>query len=117
MRYEEPAPLSRAEAVDILAVGDVPALCEVIISLSLHEPDWEWVEEQALRLTRHADSAVRGVAATALGHLARLNGQHDPGAVAAALDELLRDPRTAGRAEDALSDIQVFCGETGDDRA
>jgi hypothetical protein len=108
LRYEEPRPLTREEAVEILESGDARALCEAIISLSLTEPDWRWVEREALRLTRHDDPDVRSVAATALGHLVRIHGRMDSGEVMSALNRLLSDPQTAGRAEDALSDIQIY---------
>ncbi len=108
MRYEKPRPISKEEAVEALKSDDVKVVCEAILSLALHEPDWEWVEKKAVALSKHSDINVRGVAATALGHLVRLHGRISSNEVISTLKQLLADPRTAGRAEDALSDIETF---------
>jgi hypothetical protein len=113
MRYERPEPISREEAIISLASEDPHVVAQAIIRLALNSPDRVWVEQQALWLTSHRDPDVRAVAATALGHLARIHGAVDHRAVVPALERLKEDPETVGRAEDALSDISIFAPPRG----
>ncbi len=48
------------------------------------------------------------VAATSIGHLARLHGLLDLDVIVPLLQELLHDPEIGGLAEDALADIRMF---------
>jgi len=108
MRYEKPEPIGRKEALDAIASGISELVSDAIIRLALNDPDGHWVEELALALMESEDPNARAVAATALGHVARIHRDITSSLVVPALKRLLRDPRTAGRAEDALSDIAVF---------
>jgi hypothetical protein len=108
MRYEKPEPIGRQEALDAIASGDSARSCEALIRLALNDPDGPWVEDVALRSTESDDPNIRAVAATALGHLARIHGQVTSDRVIPALRRLAEDPQTTGRAEDALSDIAIF---------
>lgn len=108
MRYEKPEPIGRKEALDAIASGNPELVCDAIIRLALNDPDGHWAEEVSLALIGSEDPNVRAVAATALGHVARIHGEITVRLVVPALKRLLRDPRTAGRAEDALSDIAIF---------
>jgi hypothetical protein len=108
MRYEKPEPIRRAEALEAIASGDSERSSDAIIRLALNDPDGHWVEGVALGMTESDDPNMRAVAATALGHVARIHGEISIDRVFTALRRLLEDPRTAGRAEDALSDIAVF---------
>jgi hypothetical protein len=104
MHYQAPEPVDREEAARILAGTDVRRIQETIINLALSGQDRAWVEEQALRLTEHPDPGVRGIAATALGHLATFHGYVSP-LVWRALARLLEDPQTRGQAKTALDDL------------
>lgn len=95
--------------------GNPEPVCDAIIRLALNDPDRHWVEGIALALTGSEDPNVRAVAATALGHVARIHGEINVSLVVPALKRLLGDPRTAGRAEDALSDIAIFVPGAGPD--
>jgi hypothetical protein len=63
-----------------------------------------------LEFSRHSEPAVRGLAATCLGHLARIHRQLDTATVIPRLNEMLTDPDVKGVAQDALDDISVFIG-------
>jgi hypothetical protein len=71
------------------------------------DPEWAWLEEQCLGLLVHPDVQVRGLAATSLGHVARLHGHLHASAVDR-LREAQTDATIAGRVHDALSDIDIF---------
>jgi hypothetical protein len=108
MRYEKPEPIGRKDALDVIASGNPELVCDAIVRLALNDHDGHWVEGVALSLMGSEDPNVRAVVATALGHVARIHGEITVSLVLPALKRLLRDPRTAGHAEDALSDIAVF---------
>jgi HEAT repeat protein len=110
MHYESPKPLSKQAAVAVFDKGVPVEVSEALIGLALNEPDWRWVQEVALRYLQGPDEALRMTAATALGHLARLHGTLDLDRVVPALQRLLADPATEGRATDALDDISMFAG-------
>jgi hypothetical protein len=105
--------MGRAASESALSGSDSAAICRALVDAALHDPDWAWVQEHCLRLLASSDSEVRGVAATSLGHLARIHGMLDLDRVEPRLRELRNDPEVRGRAEDALDDIQQFMGTDG----
>ncbi len=106
--YQEPERISREKAERILSSGSPTEICDALVGLAYHEPDWRWVQGQCLRFLGHPDEQVRGLAATCLGHVARIHGRVDKQLVVPALQRLLTDPEIGGRAEDALGDIRMF---------
>lgn len=109
LRYDEPPPIAREDAEDAFASDDVPRICEALVGVALHEPDWRWAQDRALELLEHDDAWVRGLAATCLGHVARIHGMLDEDTVIPALHAASdRDSGIAGRVDDALGDITQF---------
>lgn len=113
MKYEEPAPMSRADAERALQSPDPDAVGAALLASALHDPDWRWVQEQCLRHLQHGSEQVRALAVTCLGHLARIHGHLDTERVLPALDALRAHPVLAGRVEDALDDIEMFVERGG----
>jgi hypothetical protein len=112
LRYEEVPPVARAEAEAILSDPGAEAarICETLVSLAYHEPDWRLVQDLCLRFLQRPDPAVRGCAAVCLGHLARIHRTIDASRVLPALRALKHDAAVSGRVDDALSDIRMFTG-------
>lgn len=108
--YREPQPISRSEAASAFASGIPNRICETLVSLAYYDPDWRWVQVKCLEFSRHSDPDVRGLAATCLGHLARIHRQLDTAIVVPRLNEMLTDPDVKGTAQDALDDISLFIG-------
>lgn len=108
LRYVHPAPLSRAEGEALLRSAEAPVVTHTPVCLAFPEPDWRWVQNACLRLTDSPDPGLRGIAATCLGHLARLHRKIDLAAVVPVLERLAADPAVSGEAEDALDDIRTF---------
>ena len=106
MHYEKINPLSRQEAETIFKQGDAEAIIDALLSVTFHEKDWQWVQSSCLKFLEYPDKNVRAVAATCLGHLARIHGTIDV-AVVPALEAHLSDPEVGGRASDALDDIAM----------
>lgn len=51
---------------------------------------------------------MRGLAIICLGHLARIHGKIDSKKVLTALTSVMDNAELSGRAEDAMSDIEMF---------
>jgi hypothetical protein len=107
-KYEPVGPILKEEAEAALASADADRISDALLRLSLFSEDWRFAQGECLRLLRHGDAGVRGIAATCLGHLARIHRVNDYERVAEALKAVLSDPEMGGRAQDALDDIDVF---------
>jgi uncharacterized protein (DUF2336 family) len=109
-RYREPVPISWEDAMRAIASGDGPRIANALVSLALHFPDRQRLEDLFVDLLKSPDPEVRGCAATCLGHVARIHRAIDAQRVVPALVRLAKDPEVGGRAEDALEDISRFSG-------
>jgi hypothetical protein len=109
MEYREPKQLTKTEAEEVFAAeSDLHALREALVSVALGEEDWRWVQGKCLHFAAHEDPSVRSIAATCLGHVARIHRKLDLDVVMPTLEGLLKDPETEGFAEMALDDIRMF---------
>jgi hypothetical protein len=108
LRYEEPAPATPADVLAALERGDPQAAARALVGAAVHHPDPQAVQDLCLRLLDGQDRPLAAVAATCLGHLARVHRQLDTEAVRAALDRQRGDPLVGPRAEDALDDIDTY---------
>lgn len=110
MRYEEPASIARAEAIEAFRSGDPEVICLALVRLAYHDPDWRFVQRWCLDLLDDDSSDVRGVAVACLGHTARIHGELDFEEVLPRLRALTTDRTIGGRVQAALDDIEVFTG-------
>lgn len=110
MKYEEPAPVTHADAERAFEFGTPNEACDALVGVALHDADWRWVQAWCITLLKSKNVAVKGLAATCLGHLARIHRQLDLEVAAPALAEAFEDVEIQGRVEDALSDIKMFMG-------
>jgi hypothetical protein len=109
MQFEQPDVRSREDLETDLASHDRQRICTALMSAALNDPDRKWIETLIVRFIAHQDPWVRGVAALAAGHTARRHRQLDA-SIPPLVAELLENPETSGKAEDALDDIEVFLG-------
>ena len=112
MKYEALEPIDKTRAKKLLASAERDIICRTLVSVAMFEDDRDWAQAQCLKFARHPDSVVRGVAATGLGHIARIHGAIDEDEVMPVVRDLLHDsdPATRGKAQDALSDFSTFLG-------
>ena len=110
MQEKEYSPLTNEEIQHAFQHGTASEISQTLVTLALYASDWKPVEQYCLDFLESADAGVRKVAATCLGHLARLHQQLDLDRVLAALYKHLSDPDkyVAGAANDALDDIEIF---------
>jgi hypothetical protein len=98
----------RGEVELLLQSGDEQDVQDALLSAAYYDPDWRWVQAKCLAASHHSDFRVRWVAATCLGHLARIHGQLDLAPALERLTELKADPLVNAGAEDALDDIRFY---------
>jgi hypothetical protein len=106
--YQEPHPISREEAEAAFASDDSERIAFALVNAAFHDADWRWVQERCLGFARDDVAAVRQIAVTCLGHVARVHRRLDLERVLPALDELSGDPQV--QVGDALDDIRMFVG-------
>src|SRR5882724_6172059 len=106
MIYCEPQPIDRRDAEHIFAPGDANQIASTLVDVTFHDPDWRWVQNVCLGFAHAEAPAVRQVAVTCLGHIARIHRKLDLETVLPVLKELAEDP--AVTTEDALDDIRMF---------
>lgn len=90
--------------------GDSAEISRTLVTLALSDPDWRKVEAYCLDFLDHPDAGIRMVAATCIGHLARIHQQLDLDLVLPALYRHQSDPGkyVAGNVDNALSAIERF---------
>jgi len=79
-----------------------------LLSAAYYDPDWRWVQSECLAFRRSNDHYVGWVAATCLGHLARIHRQLDLELALQRLTEMRTDPLVESAVNDALDDIRFF---------
>lgn len=101
-------PISKSEAMQAIASGVPTEMCKALVSIAFHESDWRWAQARCLELLGSDDPSIGGLAATCLGHIARVRGKIDKDVVLPALQARRADPNIGGRVEDAIDDIEMF---------
>ena len=111
-KYRETPVIARAEAEVALASNDKETICYALVDIAMDGThDQAWVESTCIRFTQHDDAWIRGLAATCLGHSARVHGASSARAIEV-LKALRTDPEVAGQAKDALDDVEIFAPES-----
>ena len=108
MEYREPGAGGRDELLEAIEKGDAQELCEAMIATALKVDDRRWLQDEFITLLGHPNANVRAIAATSLGHVARIHGHLDTARVLPLLEEFRQHQKTWGFAETALEDIEMF---------
>ncbi|MGC3998322.1 MAG: hypothetical protein QM767_12950 [Anaeromyxobacter sp.] len=111
MRFAQPQPVSKEAAEARLSSGSTESVAETLVALAFHEPDRAWVQDKCLRFAKDEDWRIRAVAATCLGHLARIHRALDLAVVWPVLLKLQEDADVRPYANDALDDVRMFVGQ------
>jgi hypothetical protein len=108
MILDEVKPITQTEAEAGLASGMPDKICDALIRITYHHPDWRWVQDVCLVFASHSNPQISGLAVTCLGHLARIHGVLEVEKVLTTLRKLRGDPKISGRVADALDDIKTY---------
>jgi hypothetical protein len=106
--YEEPGDATRADLESALASGDERETARALVGLVFHDDDCQWCQGKCLELLDHPSPAIRRIAVTCLGHIARIHRRLDVVTVMPALQRMRSDADLAGVVDDAVSDIETF---------
>jgi len=106
--FENPEPISRANAEAQLRSTDSATRVKTLLSTAYHDDDWRWVQDRCLAMLDDPHVDVRAMAALCLGHLARIHHRLELDRVVPALTALLDTAVVGSRARDALDDIEIF---------
>jgi hypothetical protein len=108
MQYREVQERDRQQIELMLRSPDKMDRLDALLSATYYDPDWRWVQGRCLDFLSHVDFQERGLAATCLGHLARIHKQLDIELVLSRLAPLKNDPLVGSYVQDALDDIRFF---------
>ncbi|MBD9562804.1 hypothetical protein IB250_07395 [Pseudomonas sp. PDM09] len=101
--------MSHEEATTLLASDVETNVIAALVSIGLNEQDNTWAQRTCLRYLESESESVAAAAVTALGHIARRQGDLDLGAVLPALEKVKEKfPSLEGTVADTLDDIEVF---------
>lgn len=108
LEYRDPGTGGRDELMAAIERDDASGLQSAMVAAALNVDDWEWLQDRFVALLQHEDAGVRAIAATSLGHVARIHGRSDLSVVRPLLEQLMGQKETRSYAEDALEDIEMF---------
>ncbi len=106
--HKNPSRISRDEAEKIFSTGTNDEICDALLAIAFYDEDWKWAQTQCLLFLNHTSPDISGLAATCLGHIARIHHKLDKELVITALMGRLKDPKISGQVQDALDDIEMF---------
>jgi hypothetical protein len=109
LSYEEPRPMSRSEILESLQRAP-REYSRAVLCAALFD-DILFAEPLVVSASSHASPMVRGVAMTAVGHMARIHKNYDSTLMLTeVLASGLRDPEpdVRGQADDAIDDVIQF---------
>ena len=106
--YREPPQLLLEDAKKALVSGDLDQTLNALLSITLYGEDWKFAQDKCLEFLEHKDLNISCLAATCLGHIARIHGKIERKKVVAALRNHLDNPALCGIIQDALDDIEMF---------
>ncbi|WP_133164260.1 hypothetical protein [Solimonas fluminis] len=99
---------SRKYALEAFASNDPKRICRALVSIAFYDDDWQWVQDKCLHYLEDNDEYLACLAATCLGHIARIHGKLDREKVLPSLHAKASDPRISSCVSDALDDIDMF---------
>jgi hypothetical protein len=108
MQYREVQERGRQEIELLLRSPEKMDRLDALLSATYYDPEWRWVQNRCLEFLSHGDHEERGLAATCLGHLARIHKELDIELVLSRLAPLKNDPLVGSSVQDALDDIRFF---------
>jgi hypothetical protein len=108
MEYQEITPITKQEAEKAFSSNDSEKICTALVAISFYEEDWKWAQDKCLGFLESEGYEFSSLAATCLGHIARVHGKLEKDKVMQALNRHINDPKISGYIEDAIGDINMF---------
>lgn len=100
---------SKAELEILLKSTESDVVIDALMYLCFNISDPDWIQEKCVdAIENGVGDDVKGLGITCIGHVARMYGKVDKEKVIPVLERMLGDESLAGRAQDALDDIDTF---------
>jgi hypothetical protein len=106
--FHSASSISRSEAEFIFSSGTPEGISSAIISLSLFDDDWEWVQSKCLELVNHSSYEVKASSIFALSNLARIHGKIDCSLVEPILRNLAKDHKISSDVEQVVFEMKTY---------
>jgi len=58
MYYKDVLPIKREEAETAFSSGNLQEICDALVRITYHDPDWRWVQAQCLYFGKHPQSEI-----------------------------------------------------------
>jgi len=100
--------MTKEQAEAEIANGSSEEVCSAIVSVALHESDWQWAQERCFEVLAMNNDDVKRCALVGLGHIVRIHGRINLKKVQGFIEKLKSDERFYGPIDDLLSDINVY---------
>lgn len=107
INYDEERPKGK-DAEICNSANPIQKICKDLLSCTFYDLDWKVAQDRCLVYLNHECSDVRGLAATCLGHVARIHRQIDREKVLEALGLHLRDDDISGQVQSVIEDVEKF---------
>lgn len=111
-KYDKVEPIDKKESEIIFKSNDVDKICKAAVSIAFFEQDWLWAQNKFLELLLNENSDISGIAATCIGHIARIQGRIEKEKVIAILRSRISEQAICGQINDALDDIEMYVSVT-----
>jgi hypothetical protein len=108
MEYRSVEKRDRAEIDLMLRSTSEIEVQDALLSAAYYDPDWKWVQDLCLEFLDQNNAHIQSLAATCLGHIARIHRQLDLHIVLPRLLGLADDPQIGSYVRDALDDIKFY---------
>lgn len=108
MHFHKVLPISREKAEIIFKGDNTKKICDALVSVAFYEADWTWVQNICLEFLECGNPILSSLAATCLGHVARVHGMLEKEKVLSALKRYEVDSEIGGFVKDAIADINHF---------
>ena len=106
--YEEVSPISEHDWQEVVASNDSSKIASALVSIAFFEPRWKEAQNKCLYFLDGKDIALIGIAATCIGHIARIHHELELETVLPLLHRLQQNYPALGEIGDALDDIAMF---------
>lgn len=99
--------LSKSDMSSIFKSGNKKNITDLLLYITFNIDDFEWVQEQCIKMIASKDEDISGLAITCIGHIARIYSKISANSLVA-LRKKRNDTQLGGRVQDALDDIETF---------
>jgi hypothetical protein len=107
-RLQYPRRITKEEAEKAFLSKNINVICDALLSAIFYINDWKWCQEHCFEFLENQDPEISGLAATCIGHIARIHKNLAKQKAVEKLKNHLSSQTISGQVQDALDDIEIF---------